>query len=165
MNEGLVSIITPTYNCGRYIAETIMSVVGQTYADWELIVVDDCSTDDTREIVSRFAAADSRISYHCLNRQSGAAAARNLAMWLARGRWMAFLDSDDLWMPRKLERQIRFMSDNGYAFSYHDYHEIAEDGSDLHVRVSGKRRVGRFDMFACCWPGCLSVMFDREKSG
>lgn len=111
MNEGLVSIITPTYNCGRYIAETIMSVVGQTYADWELIVVDDCSTDDTREIVSRFAAADSRISYHCLDRQSGAAAARNLAMWLARGRWMAFLDSDDLWMPRKLERQIRFMSD------------------------------------------------------
>lgn len=163
--EGLVSIITPTYNCGRYIAETIMSVVGQTYADWELIVVDDCSTDDTREIVSRFAAADSRISYHCLDRQSGAAAARNLAMRIARGRWMAFLDSDDLWMPRKLERQIRFMSDNGYAFSYHDYHEIAEDGSDLGVRVSGKRRVGRFDMFACCWPGCLSVMFDREKIG
>lgn len=163
-NFGLVSIVTPTYNCGRFIAETIRSVQAQTYTDWEMIIVDDCSTDDTKKITSRFTD-DSRIKYHRLEQNSGASVARNTAIKMARGRWIAFLDSDDLWLPHKLERQIKFMIENGHAFTYHDYSEIDEGSSTLNVTVSGISRVSRVAMFSCCWPGCLTVMYDREKMG
>lgn len=160
---GLVSIITPTWNCGRFISQTIESVMAQTYSNWEMIIVDDCSTDGTENVVKCYK--DDRIKYQCLERNSGAAVARNVALRMAKGRWIAFLDSDDLWIPEKLERQLKFMSDNGYAFSYHEYDEIDEANRYLGVHVSGKRHVGKFDMFACCWPGCLSVMYDAEKIG
>lgn len=163
--SGLVSIITPTYNCGKYISETIESVLTQSYVDWEMIIVDDCSTDNTEEIVKRYSEKDSRIQYHCLAKNSGAVVARNFALTLAKGTWIAFLDSDDLWLPTKLERQVRFMVENGYSFTYHKYHEISEDGNNLNIIVGGKRNVGKFDMFACCWPGCLTVMYDRKKIG
>ena len=158
-----VSIIMPTFNTARFISESIESVLKQTFQQWELLVIDDFSTDNSKDIIAKFLN-DNRIHY-ILNTNKGAAYARNLGLSLARGRWIAFLDSDDIWAPEKLERQIKFMTDNGYAFSYHDYHEIAEDGSELGIRVSGKRKVSVFDMFACCWPGCLSVMYDREKIG
>lgn len=161
----MVSIITPTYNCARFIAETIESVLAQTYSDWEMIIVDDCSNDNTKEVVEKYQERDSRIQYHCLEINSGAAVARNLALSLAKGKWIAFLDSDDLWQPEKLENQIQFMEKNGYAFSYHEYEEIDEDSRPIGVYVSGKKHVGKFDMFACCWPGCLSVMYDAEKIG
>ena len=96
MNEKLVSIITPTYNCAVFISETIESVQAQTYQNWEMVIVDDCSTDNTREIVLRYAKLDSRIHYHLLERNSGAAIARTAAMHLAKGSYMAFLDSDDV---------------------------------------------------------------------
>lgn len=163
--NGLVSIITPTWNCGRFIAETIESVQAQTYPNWEMLIVDDCSSDNTREVVAHYQAMDSRIKYHCLEKNSGAAVARNTALRMAQGRWIAFLDSDDLWTPEKLEKQLKFMKDNGYSFSYHEYTEIDEDSKDLGVYVSGKKHVGKFDMFACCWPGCLSVMYDADKVG
>lgn len=159
-----VSIITPTYNCGRFIAETIRSVQAQTYTNWEMIIIDDCSTDNTRKVVEQFAN-DSRIKYHCLERNSGASVARNTGLKLAKGRWIAFLDSDDLWLPEKLERQIQFMTEQGYAFTYHEYSEIDEESLPLNIIVSGKKRVSRFDMFACCWPGCLSVMYDKQRIG
>lgn len=162
---GLVSIVTPTWACARFIADTIRSVQAQTYSNWEMLVQDDCSTDNTREVVRSFAEADSRIKYECNQCNSGAAVTRNNALLRARGRWVAFLDSDDLWLPEKLERQLAFMAGGGYAFAYHEYTEIDEDGHDLGVRVSGLGRVGRLAMFACCWPGCLSVMYDREKIG
>ncbi len=162
-NFGLVSIVTPTWNCGRFIAETIESVMAQTYHNWEMLIVDDCSTDNTREIVTKYR--DPRIKYHCLEKNSGAAVARNTALRMAKGRWMAFLDSDDLWKPEKLERQLKFMMDNGYAFSYHNYTEIDENSKPLNVFVSGKKKVSKWEMFACCWPGCLSVMYDSEKIG
>lgn len=165
VNDNQVSIITPTYNCGKFIAETIESVKIQTYQDWEMIIVDDCSSDNTKEIVEQYQKNDSRIHYHCLEKNSGAAVARNTALKLAKGKWIAFLDSDDLWKPEKLERQIRFMQDNGYAFSYHEYDEIDERSQPIGVHVSGKKHVGKFDMFACCWPGCLSVMYDVDKIG
>lgn len=161
----MVSIITPTYNCARFIAETIESVLAQTYSDWEMIIVDDCSNDNTKEVVEKYQERDSRIQYHCLEINSGAAVARNLALSLAKGKWIAFLDSDDLWQPEKLSKQIQFMEKNGYAFSYHEYVEIDEDSKPIGVYVSGKKHVGKFDMFACCWPGCLSVMYDAEKIG
>lgn len=162
-NFGLVSIVTPTWNCGKFIAETIESVLAQSYRNWEMLIVDDCSTDNTQEIVEKYS--DPRIKYHCLERNSGAAVARNTALRMAKGRWIAFLDSDDLWKPEKLERQLRFMVENNYAFSYHNYIEIDEDSKPLGVFVSGKKRVSKWEMFACCWPGCLSVMYDADVIG
>lgn len=164
-NFGLVSIITPTYNCGRFIAETIRSVQAQTHTDWEMIIVDDCSSDNTKAVVEQFSANDNRIKYYCLPTNSGAAVARNTALKMAKGHWIAFLDSDDLWTPDKLEKQLRFMVDHNYVFSYHEYSEISESGEDLGVYVSGIAKAGKFAMFSCCWPGCLSVMYNRDKIG
>ncbi|MDE6337258.1 MAG: glycosyltransferase family 2 protein [Muribaculaceae bacterium] len=164
-NKSLVSVVSPTYNCGNFIPETIESVLAQSYTNWEMIIVDDCSTDDTKKIVEEYCRKDKRIKYHCLEKNTGAAEARNTALRLASGKWIAFLDSDDLWKPEKLERQVRFMEENGLAFSYHRYSEISEEGEDLGVEVSGLRKVNRFQMYSCCWPGCLSVMYDRDKVG
>jgi glycosyltransferase involved in cell wall biosynthesis len=160
---GLVSIITPSYNCAPYIAETIRSVQAQTYPHWEMIIVDDCSTDNTREIVDGFN--DSRIKYLKNAKNSGAALSRNWALREAKGRWIAFLDSDDLWAPTKLEHQLRFMVENDYAFSYHEYSEISETGQPLGIHVGGIHKVNKFGMYSCCWPGCLSVMYDSNAIG
>ena len=165
MKNDLVSIIMPTYKCGHFIEESIKSVQAQTYQKWELIVVDDCSGDDTIGIVLEIKKNDDRISLYQNGANSGAAVSRNTALRHAKGRWIAFLDSDDLWEPTKLEKQIKFMEANGYAFSYHKYKEIDEQDNELGVLVSGKPHVNRFDMFSCCWPGCLSVMYDASKIG
>lgn len=162
---GLVSIITPTWICASYIGAAIRSIQEQTYQNWELIISDDCSMDDTKEVLAPFLQSDSRIKYICNDENSGAAVARNNALRIAKGRWIAFLDSDDLWLPEKLEKQLTFMVENGYSFTYHEYTEIDEEGNDLGVYVSGKKHVGVFDMYACCWPGCLTVMYDAEKIG
>lgn len=165
VDYGLVSIITPNYNCGRFIAQTIESVLAQTYAHWELLIQDDGSTDDSVAVAERYAALDPRIKIEVNPRNCGAALTRNRALARAQGRWIAFLDSDDLWMPRKLELQTAYMVRNGYAFTYHEYVEVDEAGSELGVYVSGKKRVGRFGMYSCCWPGCLTVMYDAAKIG
>lgn len=161
--EGLVSIITPTYNCGPFIAETVGCVRSQTYPNWEMLIIDDCSTDNTNEIVARFN--DPRIKYHCLPVNSGAAVARNTALKMARGRWIAFLDSDDLWMPDKLEKQLRFMTDNNIHFSYTQYEEMDETGQSLRRIVSGPKKISKAGMFSYCWPGCLTVMYDKDTVG
>ena len=160
-----MSIIMPAYKCGRFIKKSIISVQKQTYCNWELIVVDDCSGDETIDVILEMKKKDARISVYKNVSNSGAAIARNMALRKAQGRWIAFLDGDDLWEPSKLEKQLAFMEKNGYAFSYHDYIEIDEYDRELGIYVSGKKRVGMFDMFACCWPGCLSVMYDEEKIG
>lgn len=162
---GLVSIITPTWNCASYICETIRSVQKQTYQNFEILVQDDCSTDGTYELVKPYINRDPRIKYECNPQNSGAAITRNNALRRAKGRWIAFLDSDDLWLPEKLEHQLKFMVENNYAFTYHEYSEMSEQGQELSVYVSGIKKVTKFDMFACCWPGCLSVMYDAEKIG
>lgn len=134
MNESnLVSIITPSYNCERYIEETIESVVQQTYKNWELIIVDDCSLDYTCKIVERYSIDDKRIKLIKLNTNSGASKARNVALTNAKGRFIAYLDSDDLWYPEKLEVQINFMLENNYAFSCTSYEVI-----DNHGKSKGK---------------------------
>ena len=165
MKNELVSIIMPTYKCKHFIAESIKSVQQQTYPNWELIIVDDCSKDGTEEIVQGFINEDPRIRLFLNPSNQGAAVSRNYALRNARGRWIAFLDSDDLWEPNKLFYQIRFMEENQYVFSYHEYIEIDEDSKELGIHVSGKSHVRKFDMFACCWPGCLSVMYDASKVG
>lgn len=164
-NNELVSVVMPTYKCGSFIAESIKSVQAQTYENWKLIVVDDCSCDDTISIVQELMKNEDRIQLYLNSSNSGAAVSRNTALRHANGRWIAFLDSDDLWEPTKLEKQIKFMEENGYAFSYHEYVEIDEQDKELGVHVSGKEHVSKFDMFACCWPGCLSVMYDASKIG
>lgn len=163
MVEYLVSIIMPSYKCGRFIEESIKSVQAQTYQNWELIIVDDCSQDETSRIVQRLMISDKRIFFYQNASNLGAAVSRNVALKKAQGKWIAFLDSDDLWDPSKLEKQVRFMDDNGYAFSYHEYIEIDEQDKELGVKVSGKKHVSKFDMYACCWPGCLTVMYDASR--
>lgn len=162
MND-LVSIIMPSYNTGQFIEESIQSVCNQTYTDWELIIVDDCSTDNTDEVVA--SIHDERIRYLKNEKNSGAAVSRNRALREAKGRWIAFLDSDDLWMPEKLEKQIRFMELNSYAFSYTYYEEINVERNQTKVMVTGPKRITRTGMFNYCWVGCLTVMYDRNVVG
>lgn len=161
--KDLVSIIMPSYNTGSFISETIQSVMAQTYARWELLIVDDCSNDETDEIVAQYS--DKRIKYFKNEKNVGAAVSRNRALREAQGRWIAFLDSDDLWMPEKLERQISYMESNGIHFSYTNYVEIDENSKPLGVSVSGPRKISRIGMFNYCWPGCLTVMYDRDIVG
>lgn len=161
--EDLVSIIMPSYNTAPYIEETVQSVLNQTYKNWELIIVDDCSTDETDDILSKFT--DERIRIYKNEKNSGAAVSRNKALREARGRWIAFLDSDDLWSPNKLEKQIAFMETNGYSFSYTNYEEIDSEGEKTGVRVTGPKKITKTGMFNYCWPGCLTVMYDAERIG
>lgn len=159
----LVSIISPSYNCGRFIGKTIESVLAQTYKNWELIIVDDCSADNTDVVVARYS--DKRIRYLKNDKNSGAAVSRNKALREAKGRWIAFLDSDDIWLPEKLEKQIYFMETNHYHFSYTNYEEIDEYGNKLGVKVTGPKKISEMSMFNYCWPGCLTVMYDAKAYG
>lgn len=162
MND-LVSIITPTYNCGRFIADTIRSVLAQTYSHWEMIIVDDCSTDDTTAVVSEFS--DDRIQYHRLSQNSGAAVARTVAMEKASGTYMAFLDSDDLWMPDKLEKQLKFMSSHGYAFTCTAYDHIAENGAPIGKIIHTKPKTNYNGLLLTCPVGNSTVMYNVNRMG
>lgn len=121
MIDGLVSIIMPAYNAEKYISESIESVLGQTYKNWELIIIDDCSKDGTINIIRQYQMLDNRIRVISLKCNAGVANARNVGMELAQGRYIAFLDSDDLWLDIKLEEQIRFMKQNQIYFSFSKY--------------------------------------------
>ena len=155
----------PSYNCGEFVEDTIRSVQAQTYQNWEIIFLDDCSTDDTMSIVKKLREEDSRIRLFQNKINSGAAVSRNKALREAKGRWIAFLDSDDLWEPTKLEKQVRFMEKNGYKFSYTCYQEMDADGKRTGVEVSGPKHVTKAGMYAFCWPGCLTVMYDALAVG
>lgn len=159
-----VSIIMPSYNTGRFISETIESVLAQSYSDWELIIVDDCSNDNTDDVVSQYLT-DKRIRYIKNETNSGAAVSRNRALREAKGKWIAFLDSDDLWEPDKLETQIVFMEKNDYHFSYTNYIEIDEESSPNGKSVTGPKRISKHGMYNYCWMGCLTVMYDAEVVG
>ena len=160
----LVSIIMPSYNTASFIAESIQSVLAQSYKDWELIIVDDCSPDYTDEVVKPYLS-DERIKYLVNEKNSGAAVSRNRALREAKGKWIAFLDSDDLWMPLKLQKQITFMEKNGYHFSYTNYSEIDVGGNRNGVIVTGPKRITKIGMYNYCWPGCLTVMYDAKAVG
>lgn len=162
--DSMVSIIMPSYNTARFIQDSIESVLTQTHTNWELIIVDDCSKDNTDEIVSQYLQ-DDRIIYLKNEKNSGAAVSRNRALREAKGRWIAFLDSDDLWEPDKLQKQVAFMKDNGYYFSYTCYEEIDEKSSSLGIKVSGPKRITQQGMYSYCWPGCLTVMYDAVHVG
>ena len=164
-DKGLVSIIMPSYNCGRYVEESIHSVQAQTYQNWELVFVDDCSEDDTLAKALAMKERDSRIIVFQNLHHRGVAVTRNIALQKTNGRWIAFLDSDDLWEPTKLERQIAFMTENGYHFSCHRYVKIDEESKEFGVMVSSKNPIGKYGLLTCCWPGCLTVMYDFSVVG
>ena len=163
--QDLVSIIMPSYNCGQFVEETIRSVQAQTYQNWEIIFMDDCSKDDTIRRVSELRAKDERIKVFQNACNAGAAVSRNNALREAKGRWIAFLDSDDIWEPEKLEKQVQFMEENGYSFSYTGYQEIDSYSKPTGVFISGPKHVSKQGMYNFCWPGCLTVMYDRDKIG
>ena len=133
--DGLVSIIVPVYNSEKYLAKAIDSVRGQTYRNWELLLVDDCSTDRSVAIVQEYVSNDPRVKHIQLASNSGAAVARNEGLKAARGRYIAYLDADDLWMSNKLERQIAFLTENNVSFSCCDYEKIDHDGTPLYKQV------------------------------
>ena len=162
-DNGLVSVIMPSYNTAKYIAETIRSVMNQTYPYWELIIVDDCSTDETDEVVKQFLS-DTRIRYLKNEKNSGAAVSRNYALREAKGKWIAFLDSDDVWLPEKLERQINFMLEHGYKFSCTDY-RVCRDGEFLPYVCISPKVTTRRKLINYCYISTLTVMYDREFVG
>lgn len=163
MIEGMVSIIMPSWNTGRLIAESIQSVIDQTYPNWELLIVDDCSTDNTDEVVEKFH--DERIRYFHNESNSGAALTRNHALQKARGEWIAFLDSDDLWMPEKLEHQLNFMQENHYVLSYTEYEKMDEESQPLNIYVSGPEKVSRRKMYHYDYIGQLTMMYSAKYFG
>ena len=163
MIDGLVSIVMPSWNTGGFIAESIQSVLNQTYTNWELLIVDDCSTDHTDAVVASFL--DKRIRYFHNEKHFGAAFTRNRALREARGEWIAFLDSDDLWAPEKLEKQLTFMLEHGYVFSYHDYVKIDEESRPLNIYVTGPDVVTKRQMYNYCYPGCLTFMYSAKAMG
>ena len=163
MISGLVSIIMPSWNTDKYIGASIQSVIEQTYSNWELLIVDDCSTDNTDDVVSSFK--DDRIRYFKNDTNLGAALTRNYALREAQGEWIAFLDSDDIWMPTKLEKQISFMNQHGYVLSYHEYEKIDEDGNSLGVFVSAPKSIKRKQMYHYDYIGQLTMMYNAGHFG
>lgn len=163
MIDGLVSVIMPSWNTSNFIAESIQSVIDQTYENWELIIVDDCSTDNTDEVVAKFK--DKRIRYFKNEKNSGAALSRNRALREARGEWIAFLDSDDLWNSDKLEHQINFMNKHGYTLSYTEYEKIDEESKPLRIYVSGPEKVNKHKMYNYDYIGQLTMMYSAKEFG
>lgn len=165
VGKALVSVVTPTYNSERFINETIESVLNQTYTNWEMIIVDDASQDNTVNIIKKYMKQDNRIRLIQLKENCGSAIARNTAMDHAKGRYIAFLDSDDLWLPEKLSTQIHFMLENDIAFSYTQYRRITEKGQETNALSKVIPRVGYERLMKHCIIGCLTVMLDMEKIG
>nr|AXL04798.1 glycosyltransferase [Aeromonas hydrophila] len=159
-----VSIIMPLYNSARFLAASIDSVLKQKYTNWELILIDDCSGDDSVVIAQAYCDKDSRIKLVRLNRNSGAAVARNRGIEVAEGRFIAFLDSDDLWLPEKLDIQIQFMLENKIAFSYTAYKKIDEYGVDL-FELGVPTSLSYQALLKACVIGCLTVIYDISQIG
>jgi teichuronic acid biosynthesis glycosyltransferase TuaG len=161
----LVSIVTPMYNSGQFIAETIESVLSQTYPHWELIIVDDASTDDSADVARRYSSLDDRIRVEVLPRNGGAAVARNAAIEDACGRYIAFLDSDDLWHPLKLEKQIPFMDRNAYGLTYTGFERIAVDGRRTGEAAIVPASITYEQLLRKSNIGCLTAAYDARRLG
>jgi teichuronic acid biosynthesis glycosyltransferase TuaG len=162
--NNLVSIITPSYKTEKFIAQTIESVLSQTYQNWEMIIVDDVSPDNSNDIVEEYCKKDSRIKLIKLEENIGPAVARNKAIEEANGRYIAFLDSDDLWIPEKLEKQIKFMESNNLVLSYSSYYLIDEDNNDVDTFIT-KYKVNYSDLLKTNGIGCSTAIYDTKKIG
>ncbi|WP_300278913.1 glycosyltransferase family 2 protein [Peptacetobacter sp.] len=165
MKENLVSIITPMYNSERYIVSTIESVLNQTYKDWEMIIVDDCSTDSSSEIAKSYSEKDERIKYIRTEKNAGVSNARNVALKMATGSFLAFLDSDDTWEKEKLEKQIDFMKKNEYVITFTAYELMDENSNKIHKEIMVPESVDYKTLLKGNVLGCLTVIIDRKKLG
>ncbi len=164
MND-LVSVITPSFNSRAFIEECISSVRSQTYPSWEMVIVDDASTDNSVDVIRASAATDARIRLLQLRSNSGPAVARNTAIEASRGRFIAFLDSDDVWRPQKLEKQIRFMQNRGFPLSYCYYERMTHEGVPTGEVVKPPLRVAYKTMLKSNYIGCLTAVYDRDILG
>ncbi|WP_092093495.1 glycosyltransferase family 2 protein [Pisciglobus halotolerans] len=163
-DKDCVSIIMPTYNSAKYVENAIKSVLAQSYKNFELIIVDDCSKDNTESIVDKYVKTDIRIKYIKLGINSGPAIARNKGIDLAKGTFISFLDSDDLWFSEKLSKQIKFMKDNEHYFTCTNYNKIDEDGNDINKLVIEKESRDYFGVLKNC-PGNSTVIYNAKKLG
>ncbi len=163
MQQAKVSIITPAFNAAAYIGQTIESVVAQTFSDWEMIVVDDGSSDDTLAIVRDWQARDGRIKLLINETNLGPGPSRNRAIDAAQGRFIAFLDSDDLWLPEKLQTQVDTMTRTGAYFTFTSYEVIGHDGHGLGKTVHAPAQISYRGLLKDTVIGCLTVMIDRNR--
>jgi teichuronic acid biosynthesis glycosyltransferase TuaG len=161
----LVSIVTPAYNATRFVPQTIESVLSQTHHDWELLIVDDCSTDDTASLVGRYAAHDGRVRLlrHELN--GGPAQARQTALQASRGRYIAFLDSDDLWLPQKLEHQLAFMQRTQAALSFTQFRRVDAEGRTLGRLIDVPEQLSYRALLKNTAIATSTVVIDRQQTG
>lgn len=158
-----VSIITPVYNSEKFLKNTIESVINQTHKEWELILVDDCSTDKSKEIIQEYMKCEKRVKYYKLDENSGAAVARNYGLKKSTGRFIAYLDADDLWVNDKLKKQIQFMLDNSYGFTCTDYEVIDENGNSKNKIVNMPKKINYNLFLRNTIIQTVGVMVDTEK--
>jgi teichuronic acid biosynthesis glycosyltransferase TuaG len=165
MENPLVSILTPNFNSEKFIAQTIESVQKQTYTNWELIIVDDCSLDRSFSIIKEMALSDKRIHFFRLEKNSGTGIARNIALSKSNGKYIAFVDSDDLWKPTKLEKQINYLTTNQLPFTFSFYECIDEDGKSVNKRVEAPISLSYFQLFFCNYIGNLTGIYNVDYFG
>lgn len=163
--DDFVSVIIPMYNAEKYIKRAIDSVLRQTYHNYEILVIDDCSKDQSARIVKELAQKDSRVKYYRQDKNSGAAEARNRGITEARGRYIAFLDSDDIWVKEKLKKQMVQIKKNGASFVFTAYDRINSRGEKRKGKVKIKKCVTYQDLLTKTIITTSTVMFDREKLG
>jgi len=161
----MISIITPAFNTEKYIGETIKSVQNQTFRDWELIIVDDCSTDNTIDVALSFAKLDNRIRVIKAISNGGVAKARNLGLENAKGEYIAFVDSDDFWKPTKLQKQFAFMQEKKYILTYTDFQIFRSLDGTLGKVINCPDRMTANDILKNTAIGCLTVMIDKKQAG
>ena len=163
-HRDLVSIITPSYNSEKFIVETIESIINQTYTNWELIITDDCSSDTTVEIIESFIQKDNRISLYTLKSNQGAGVARNHSIQVAKGRFIAFCDSDDQWKINKLELQLNSMLKKNTVLSYSGYDVIGENGTFIKT-IYPPKIITLKKILSNNYIGCLTAIYDSKKIG
>ena len=155
----------PCYNMEKYVADSIASVQRQTYSNWELLIVDDVSTDETVKIVTKRTETDERIHFVVKPQHSGIADTRNQCIQMAQGRFLAFLDADDIWHPEKLETQVRFMLENHVGFTYSTYDWIDEEGNTLNKSINTIGRLDYETYLRNTIIGCSTVVVDKTIVG
>ena len=161
-----VSIITPCYNAESFISQTIESVLSQTYSNWEMIIVDDCSKDGSANIINNYVQSDSRIKYLKTEKPSGSPAfPRNVGIEVARGRYIAFLDSDDIWLPNKLKEQLNVINQEDVAVVFSNYEKMDSEGGRNARIIIAPTVVDYFMLLKGNCIGCLTAMYDTEKVG
>ena len=164
-SQPLVSVIMPCFNAEKYISESIESVVNQTYTNWELLITDDQSSDRTPAIVQAFSEKEPRINFAVAEQHSGIAGTRNQSLARAKGRFVAFLDNDDLWVADKLEKQVSFMLENGHAFVYSAYELMNEDGSPQGKTINTSGVVSYDKYLKNTIIGSGTIMLDTQQTG